>query len=89
MPEPYTGPIRVPLPAQAQPLVVPAEPGATWQPFTFYYGQETGYRATINGTEYEIIPTNGRTGSWDLFENGEWDGETFSSVEDAKAWVES
>jgi hypothetical protein len=58
-----------------------------WTPFTFYYGQETGYRITVNGIKYEIIPTNGRAGRWDILENDEWIGETFGSVQAAKDWL--
>ena len=59
-----------------------------WEVYTFYHGTLTGYRKVVNGRKYEIFPTNGRKNSWDVTENDEWVGETFGSVDDAKAWVD-
>lgn len=60
-----------------------------WERFTFYYGQRVGWRKVIDGVKYEIIPTNGRPAgaSYDMLEDDEWNGEPFSSPEQAAAWL--
>lgn len=58
-----------------------------WKSFTFYNGRLIGYRTEIAGDLWEIIPTNGREGSWDVMHNDEWVGESFSSVDEAKEYV--
>jgi hypothetical protein len=58
-----------------------------WERFKFYRGTLTGWRTTRHGRQYEVVPTNGRAGSWDLMEDGVWVGETFSSPKTAMAWV--
>lgn len=57
-----------------------------WTTFKFYRGTLTGHRAERDGVTYEIVPTNGRPGSFDVLADGTWVGETFPSVEAAKAW---
>jgi len=59
-----------------------------WETFTFYYGRLTGHRMVDSrGTTWEILPVNGRPHRLEVRENGEWIGETFGSVEEAKAWI--
>lgn len=60
-----------------------------WASFSFYHGTLTGWSKTVGGRKYEVIPTNGREGSWDVLENEEWVGETFDSPGSAKAWVDA
>lgn len=60
-----------------------------WEAFSFYYGTLTGWRTTLRGVKYEIIPTNGRPAgtSYDMLENDVWTGEPFSSLDEAMEWL--
>lgn len=59
-----------------------------WISFPFFHGQLVGWQTVRDGTVYEVLPINGRPG-YEVRENNEWVGETFATVAEAKAWVDS